>query len=192
MLLEAQANEELYKYLLITQCNALGASLPLMFEKIENLTELLFPVGLLRPGSVLERLVTDIPEEDWLDQVQIIGWLYQYYNAERKDEVFANLKKNIKINKDTIAPATQLFTPDWIVRYMVEDSLGRLWKEGHPTFDISAWRYYLEAAEQEPQVQKKLDSIRAERAQIKPEDIKIIDIILQKLIQFNYPKSYCA
>jgi hypothetical protein len=174
-LLDAQENEELYKYLLITQCNALSASLPLMFEKIENWTELLFPASLLRPGSVLDRLVTDIPEEDWLDQVQIIGWLYQYYNAERKDEVFTDLKKNIKINKDTIAPATQLFTPDWIVRYMVENSLGRLWKEGHPNFDTSAWRYYLDEAEQEPEVQQKLDTIRAERVNIKPEEIKFID-----------------
>ena len=174
-LLEKQDNEALYKYLLITQCNALSTGLPYMFEKISNWTELLFPANLLRTDSVVEAMVTDIPEEDWTDAVQIIGWLYQYYNSELKDETFALLKKNVKITKERIPAATQLFTPDWIVRYMVENSLGRLWYEGHKDFDKSQWKYYLDEAEQEPEVEAELAKIRAEYSQIKPEEIKVID-----------------
>ena len=141
----ANKTDELYKYLLITQCNALSKILPGMFTRIADYTELLFPDNLLREGSVIEQMVSMIPEDDWKDAVQIIGWLYQYYNAEPKDEVFANLKKNIKISKENIPAATQLFTPDWIVRYMVENSLGRLWVEGHPNDELKAnWKYYLE------------------------------------------------
>ena len=135
-LIDKQNNEELYKYLLITQCNALDAGLPRMFEKIANWTELLFPANLLRNDSVLGHMVSDIPEEDWQDAIQIIGWLYQYYNTELKDDTFAQLKKNVKITKERIPAATQLFTPDWIVRYMVENSLGRLWLEGHPNAEL--------------------------------------------------------
>ncbi|MCI6648293.1 MAG: BREX-1 system adenine-specific DNA-methyltransferase PglX, partial [Lachnospiraceae bacterium] len=113
---EANQDEELFKYLLITQCNALNSILPGMFQKIEDYTELLLPDYLLREGSVIEQMITMIPEEDWTDQVQIIGWLYQYYNSEPKDQVFADLKKNKKITKEKIPAATQLFTPDWIVR----------------------------------------------------------------------------
>ena len=175
-LLEKQNNEELFKYLIITQCNALNQGLPYMFEKISNWTELLFPANLLRSDSIIGRMVNDIPEEDWQDAVQIIGWMYQYYNTELKDDTFANLKKNIKIPKDRIPAATQLFTPDWIVRYMVENSLGRLWIEGHPNNDLKAnWKYYLEEAEQEPDVEVQLQKIREEYANVKPEDIKIID-----------------
>ena len=174
-LLEKQDNEALYKYLLITQCNALSTGLPYMFEKISNWTELLFPANLLRNDSVVGRMVTDIPEENWTDAVQIIGWLYQYYNSELKDETFALLKKNVKITKERIPAATQLFTPDWIVRYMVENSLGRLWYEGHKDFDKSQWEYYLDEAEQEPEVESELAKIRAEYSQIKPEEIKVID-----------------
>ena len=103
-----------------------------MFERIDNWTEMLFPANLLRQDGVIGQMISEIPEEDWTDAVQIIGWLYQYYNTELKDEVFALLKKNVKITKERIPAATQLFTPDWIVRYMVENSLGRLWVEGHP------------------------------------------------------------
>lgn len=173
---DANRSEELYKYLLITQCNALSAILPGMFQKIEDFTELLFPDMLLREGSVLEQMVTLIPESDWADQVQIIGWLYQYYNTEPKDKVFADLKKNIKISKEHIPAATQLFTPDWIVRYMVENSLGRLWIEGHPNDALrTGWKYYLDEAEQEPDVQAQLAEIRKEYAAIKPEEIRCID-----------------
>mgnify|MGYP001083615618 CR=1 FL=1 len=168
--------EELYLYLLITQCNALNEAMPQMFEKIGGYTELLFPNNILRAGSVIGRMVSDIPEEDWTDQVQIIGWLYQYYNSELKDETFALLKNNVKITKERIPSATQLFTPDWIVRYMVENSLGRLWIEGHPDDELKAgWKYYLDEAIQEAAVQVQLDAIRAECAALRPQDIKVID-----------------
>lgn len=175
---EANADEELYKYLLITQCNALNDELPRMFQRIEDYTELLFPDNLLREGSVIEQMITLIPEEDWQDAVQIIGWLYQYYNIEPKKEVFANLDKNIKIGKNDIPAATQLFTPDWIVRYMVENSLGRLVTsnqcivdsessvDNHLTtnnyslitnnYPLANWKYYLPEAEQETEVRKQL------------------------------------
>ena len=173
---EKSDDEALFKYLLITQCNALSSILPGMFQRIADDTELLFPDNLLREGSVIQQMIALIPEEDWLDQVQIIGWLYQYYNTEPKDQVFANLKKNIKIGKHDIPAATQLFTPDWIVRYMVENSLGRLWVEGHPDDALKAnWKYYLEEAPQEPQVQAQLAEIRKGYAQLKPEDIRCID-----------------
>jgi hypothetical protein len=173
---DANKTEELYKYLLITQCNALSSVLPRMFQKIAHYTELLLPDYLLREGSVIEQMIALIPEEDWTDQVQIIGWLYQYYNSEPKDAVFAALKKNVKISKENIPAATQLFTPDWIVRYMVENSLGRLWLEGHPNDALkSDWKYYLDEAEQEADVQKQLDEIRKEYAELKPEEIRCID-----------------
>lgn len=168
-------NDELFKYLIIVQCNDLNAVLPNMFQKIEDYTELLFPDNILRDGSVVEQMITEIPEEDWQDAVQIIGWMYQYYNAELKDDTFAKLKKNVKITKERIPAATQLFTPDWIVRYMVENSLGRLWYEGHKTFDKSQWKYYLDEAEQEPEVEAQLAEIRKEYETIRPEDIKVID-----------------
>ena len=173
---EANDNDELYKYLLITQCNALNSVLPGMFQKIADYTELLFPDNLLREGSVVQQMIELIPEEDWKEQVQIIGWLYQYYNSEKKDAVFAALKKNVKITKENIPAATQLFTPDWIVRYMVENSLGRLWVEGHPNDELkSHWKYYLEEAEQEPEVQVQLAEIRKEYATLTPNQLKVID-----------------
>lgn len=174
-LLENQENERLYKYIIITQCNALNKGLPEMFEQIGGWTELLFPRNLLREDSVIAKMITEIPEEDWRDQVQIIGWLYQYYNTEPKDKVFADLKKNIKISAQAIPAATQLFTPDWIVRYMVENSLGRLWAEGHGKPDDADWKYYLDEAEQEDPVKAELEKIRAEYKNIQPENIKIID-----------------
>lgn len=174
-LLENQENERLYKYIIITQCNALNKGLPEMFEQIGGWTELLFPRNLLREDSVIAKMITEIPEEDWRDQVQIIGWLYQYYNTEPKDKVFADLKKNIKISAQAIPAATQLFTPDWIVRYMAENSLGRLWAEGHGKPDDADWKYYLDEAEQEDPVKAELEKIRAEYKNIQPENIKIID-----------------
>ena len=193
---EANDNDELYKYLLITQCNALNNVLPGMFQKIADYTELLFPDNLLREGSVVQQMIELIPEDDWKDAVQIIGWLYQYYNSEKKDDVFAALKKNVKITKENIPAATQLFTPDWIVRYMVENSLGRLWLEGHPDVkeqllpteeeqsayaagnrdpEDTKWHYYLEEAEQEPEVQAQLAEIRKEYAALTPDQLKVID-----------------
>ena len=188
---DANQEEELFKCLLIVQCNALNSILPGMFQKIEDYTELLLPDYLLREGSVIEQMITLIPEDDWKDQVQIIGWLYQYYNTEPKDKVFADLKKNIKISKQNIPAATQLFTPDWIVHYMVENSLGRLWVEGYPSarekylpahnedgsvrVEEGKWNYYLEEAEQEPEVQAQLAEIRKQYAALKPEQILAID-----------------
>ena len=160
---EANQTDELYKYLLLTQCNSLNTILPGMFQKISDYTELLLPDNLLREGSVVEQMIILIEEDDWKDAVQIIGWLYQYYNSEKKDEVFAALKKNVKITKENIPAATQLFTPDWIVRYMVENSLGRLWLEGHPNNGLkSNWKYYLDEAEQELDVQAQLNKIYVE------------------------------
>ena len=170
----AEDKEGLYRYLLIVQCNALSEILPEMFERIDNYTELLLPDNLLREESVIAQMLT-IPEEDWNEQVQIIGWLYQYYNTEPKDKVFADLKKNIKIGADAIPAATQLFTPDWIVRYMVENSLGRMWTEGHGNPDNAEWKYYLEEAEQEESVKAELEKLRAEYRNIQPEQIKFID-----------------
>lgn len=193
---EAEKTEELYKYLLIVQCNALNKILPGMFQKIADYTELLLPDNLLREGSVIQQMIELIPEDDWKDAVQIIGWLYQYYNSEKKDYVFAALKKNVKITKENIPAATQLFTLDWIVRYMVENSLGRLWLEGHPDVkglllpteeeqsayaagnrdpEDTKWHYYLEEAEQEPEVQAQLAEIRKEYAALTPDQLKVID-----------------
>lgn len=173
----ADENDELYKYLLVTQCNAFSKVLPGMFTPIEDYTVLLFPDNLRRTGSVIEQMISLIPEEDWKDAVQIIGWLYQYYNSELKDDTFAKLKKNIKISKERIPAATQLFTPDWIVRYMVENSLGRIYiqyKLSALTFENESeriakekelaesfeWKYYLPEAEQTPEVREQLIKIQ--------------------------------
>ena len=174
--IESNDTEALYPYLLLTQCNALNSALPVMFERMGGYTEMLLPNNILRQDSVLGHMVSDIPEEDWQDAVQIIGWLYQYYNTELKDDTFAQLKKNVKITKERIPAATQLFTPDWIVRYMVENSLGRLWLEGHPNAELhDGWKYYLDEAEQEPEVEAQLAKLREEYKTIKPEEIKVID-----------------
>lgn len=173
---ESNDDEGLYKYLLITQCNALNDVLPDMFQNIKDYTELLFPDDLLQgKSSVIRQMIELIPEEDWKDAVQIIGWLYQYYNSEKKDEVFAK-RNSAKISKENIPAATQLFTPDWIVRYMVENSLGRLWLEGHPNDNLkSQWKYYLEDAKQPENVQAQLDNIREKHKDLTPEDLLCID-----------------
>ena len=174
--IESNDTEALYRYLLLTQCNALNSALPVMFERMGGYTEMLLPNNILRQDSVLGHMVSDIPEGDWQDAVQIIGWLYQYYNTELKDDTFAQLKKNVKITKERIPAATQLFTPDWIVRYMVENSLGRLWLEGHPNAELhDGWKYYLDEAKQEPDVEAQLAKLREEYKTIKPEEIKVID-----------------
>lgn len=169
--IEENKQEELYKYLLLTLCNDMNQYLPDMFTSIKDYKTLLFPDNLLKEDSVLAKLITDIDEDSWTDQVQIIGWLYQYYNSELKDTVMK--KKNY--TKDDIPAATQLFTPDWIVRYMTENSLGRLWLDGHPNFDHSDWKYYLEEAKQEPEVIEQLNKIKEEHAKLRPEEIKVID-----------------
>jgi len=169
--------DEIFRLLFIKQCNALNEILPNLFEKTYDYTELLLNLSVIDRDGVVYHLVHDIPEEDFDvergGQVEIIGWLYQYYNTEPKNEAFA---KKGKITKEEVPAVTQLFTPDWIVRYMVENSLGRLWVEGHPNEELKAgWKYYLEEAEQEPEVQAQLAEIRKEYAKLNPEDIKVID-----------------
>ncbi|HFI0504512.1 TPA: BREX-1 system adenine-specific DNA-methyltransferase PglX [Streptococcus suis] len=174
--LNGNKTEELYRYLLLTQCNALNDALPEMFEKLGGYTEMLLPNNILKQDSVLARLVKDIDEDDWKDAVQIIGWMYQYYNTEPKQAVFSDLKKKVKITKEKIPAATQLFTPDWIVRYMVENSLGRLWLESHPNpILIKKWKYYLDEAEQAPEVAERLRVLRSQSPVKSPEDIRLID-----------------
>lgn len=173
-LLEGNRTETLYTELLIALCNQLSDVLPQMFEPISDYTELLFPDGLLREDSVLAMLAA-VDAENWAD-IQVIGWLYQYYNTELKNETFELLKKNVKITKERIGAATQLFTPEWIVRYMVENSLGRLWLEGHDDPALRRrWRYYMDEAEQEPQVAAQLAQIRAQESRIQPEEIRLLD-----------------
>ena len=172
--------DELFRMLFIKQCNKLHEILPELFEETNNYTELLLSISFTDNDGIVYHLVHDIPEDDFNvekeGQVEIIGWMYQYYNIEPKDETFALLKKNVKITKERIPAATQLFTPDWIVRYMVENSLGRLWVEGHPSDSLKEnWKYYLEEAEQETSVQAQLEQIRVEYRNLNPEDIKVID-----------------
>ena len=167
--------DEAFRLLFLKQCAALGDCLPRLFEQVDDYMPLLLALSFTDKDGVVCHLVNDIPESDWQDAVQIVGWLYQYYNTEPKEQVFANLKKNIKISAENIPAATQLFTPDWIVRYMVENSLGRLWGEGHPDFDKSEWKYYLDEAPQEPQVVQQLAELRKGYAALTPEDIKCID-----------------
>lgn len=169
--------DEVFRILFLKQCNVLNEILPALFEKTKNYTELLLSLSVIDQDGVVYHLIHDIPEDDFNiergGQVEIIGWLYQYYNTEPKAAAFA---KNGKITKEEIPAVTQLFTPDWIVRYMVENSLGRLWVEGHPDCGLKEnWKYYLEEAQQEPEVQAKLAEIRKEYAALNPEDIKLID-----------------
>lgn len=186
---DANKEDGLFRFLFFKQCNDLSRILPRLFEDLDgsnSFSELLIVLSFNDPNGVVYRLVNEV-DERWFDihatdedgkpmgQVQIMGWMYQYYNTEPKDKVFADLKKNIKISKQNIPAATQLFTPDWIVRYMVENSLGRLWYEGHPTFDKSDWKYYLDEAPQEPQVEQQLKDIRAQYAKMEPEQLKVID-----------------
>ena len=147
---DANKTEELYNYLLITQCNALSAVLPRMFQKIEHYTELLLPDYLLREGSVIEKMITDLPESnfnlnDEEGQVEIIGWLYQYYISEKHEKVVNAIGKD-PVSKENIPAATQLFTPDWIVQYIVDNSLGKYWIERHPQSELkSNLKFYLGA-----------------------------------------------
>lgn len=169
--------DDLFRMLFIKQCNALNTLLPALFEKTKDYTEVLLNLSVIDQEGVIYKLVHDIDEDDFNiekgGQVEIIGWLYQYYNTEPKAAAF---DKNGKITKEEIPAVTQLFTPDWIVRYMVENSLGRLWVEGHPNCGLKEnWKYYLEDAQQELEVQVKLAEIRKEYAALTPEDIKLID-----------------
>ncbi len=176
--------DDLFKMLFIKQCNLLHEVLPGLFEETEDYTEMLLNISFTNEDDVIRMLVDGIDEKDFnittvdedgkaAGQVEIIGWLYQYYNTEPKNKAFA---KKGKITKEEVPAVTQLFTPDWIVRYMVENSLGRMWVEGHPDDELkSKWKYYLDEAKQEESVQLELNKIKAEYATLKPEDIKLID-----------------
>ncbi len=176
--------DDLFRMLFIKQCNLLHEVLPGLFEETEDYTEMLLNISFTNEDDVIRMLVDGIDEKDFnitsvdedgkvAGQVEIIGWLYQYYNTEPKNKAFA---KKTKITKEEVPAVTQLFTPDWIVRYMVENSLGRMWVEGHPDDELkNKWKYYLDEAEQEESVQLELNKIKAEYATLKPEDIKLID-----------------
>ena len=162
----------IFKTLLIHQCNVMNKKLPFLFEQIQDYTELLFPQGMNSADSVIKEMLS-LDKSNW-QVVEIIGWLYQYYIAERKDEVFADLKKGKKISKENIPAATQIFTPKWIVKYMVENSVGKMWLEARPNEELqSKFKYYLESAEQEDDVKEKLKEIINKN--ISPEDIKVLD-----------------
>jgi len=168
-------NDKLFQFLFIKQCNKLNEILPGLFEKTDDYMELLLDIKFTDDDSVVRQLVDTISEEDFGDQVEIIGWLYQFYNIELKDDTFKNIKKE-KVPKERIPAATQLFTPNWIVKYMVENSVGRLWLEGHPNEELKlSWKYFIEEANQEPEVELKLAEIRKKSAELKPENIKVID-----------------
>jgi type II restriction/modification system DNA methylase subunit YeeA len=176
--------DDLFRMLFIKQCNILNKLLPKLFEKTTDYTELLLSLSVTDQDGVVYHLVHDIPEEDFnistigedgkpTGQVEIIGWLYQYYISEPKD-ILINARNKYK--ESDIPFVTQLFTSDWIVHYMVENSLGRLWIEAHPNEQLkSEWEYYLDEAEQEPNIQAQLDKINSEHKNLKPEDIKVID-----------------
>lgn len=167
--IEQNQTDELYRYLLLTQCNALNTALPGMFERLGSYTELLLPNNILKADGILGRLVSDIPEEDWHDQVQIIGWLYQYYSSEEKERLI-NAKKRYK--KQDLPFVTQLFTSDWIVRYMVQNTLGRLWSESHPESTLkSEWEFYIE----DDEVTAELEKISEKRMISSPEELTLID-----------------
>ncbi len=162
----ADDEEGLYRYLFDLQCSALSHALPRMFSPLEDWTQLLCPANLLRETGVLSRMVQDIPEEDWRREVEIVGWMYQFYNEGSKAEVYARLKKGRKVETVDIAPATQLFTPDWIVRYLVQNSLGRLWMNLHPQSQLAKQMEYYAAPAQKPAACLRVDS---------PEELKICD-----------------
>lgn len=172
--------DELFRMLFMKQCNKLHEILPELFEKTNHYTELLLSISFTDSDGVVYHLVHDIPEDDFNiekeGQVEIIGWLYQFYNTEPKACVDAKVKLGIKVSKSELPEKTQIFTPDWVVRYMVENSLGRLWIEGHPNQSLQDnWLYYLEESEQESRVQEQVKQSYVEYRNINPEDIKIID-----------------
>ena len=162
-----------YKILIVSYCNYYHKQMPFLFEKINDYTELLMPEDLLSGNSVLA-YIREALTPDICKNVEVIGWLYQYYISEKKDEVFADLKKGKKISKENVPAATQIFTPKWIVSYMVENSVGKLWLESHPDNKLqSQFKYYLESAEQEDDVKVKLEELK--NKDLKPQDIKVLD-----------------
>lgn len=171
-MLDANRTDALYRYLLIALCNALGGWLPGMFQQITSVAELLFPAALLKADSVLGEMAR--LDDDCWNEIQVIGWLYQYYISQRHDEVVDINGSAIK--KEDIPAATCLYTTDWVVRYMVENSLGRLWLEGHPNETLRMkWRYYMDEAPQEPAVAARLAQLRAPYAALQPDQLTVLD-----------------
>lgn len=175
MQLAGNQDNELYKLLLVAQCNELSRSMPFLFEHIDDETELLLPENLLRTDSIIAKLVASVPDEDW-EQVEAIGWLYQFYIGEKKDEVIGSVVKS-----EDIPAATQLFTPNWVVQYLVQNSVGRLWLMANPASTLkSDWPYYIEPAEQTLEVQAQFnDLIKTRMAEdaggLNPETITVLD-----------------
>lgn len=168
MKLSGNQDEALYRELLLGQCHALHHAMPFLFEAVDDEAELLLPDNLTRTDSILRGLVDDIPEEDW-EQVEVIGWLYQFYISEKKDAVIGKVVKS-----EDIPAATQLFTPNWIVQYLVQNSVGRQWLQTYPDSPLKdKMEYYIEPAEQTPEVQAQLAAITP--ASIEPESIKVLD-----------------
>ena len=166
-LIQRGDDEALFREIFLAQCDELATCMPAVFEKIGGSMELLLPDSLLREDGVVEKLVTSIPEEDWREGVEIVGWMYQYYVSERKDEVFASFKKGKKAERESIAPATQLFTPNWIVRYLTENSLGRLWMLNKPSSSLSDDMPYFVKPDEDAETEfKKISS---------PEEITVVD-----------------
>ncbi|MDD2575214.1 MAG: BREX-1 system adenine-specific DNA-methyltransferase PglX [Acholeplasmataceae bacterium] len=162
--------EELYRYILFKQCNSLSKTLPMLFSNEYQYLEYLLPTVLLTGETIITRIV-ELDKENFLNDVEVIGWLYQFYISSKKDEVFASKEK---ITKDTLPAVTQLFTPDWIVKYMAENSIGRIWLESYPTSPLrNDMKYYVDEAEQTAEVEKELEKIRYKN--VNPEDIKIIE-----------------
>lgn len=182
----AGAMEEFFQFMFIKQCNALNKNLPKLFEKTDDYAELLLTISYNDPEGVIYKLIEDIGEEPFdiekTGQIEIIGWMYQYYNIEPKAEVDASKKK---VDKNTLPAKTQLFTPEWIVKYMVQNSLGRLWIERKIAIGTDkmeeqlaeeyGWEYYLPEAQQIKEVEIELKNIREDRKHLKVEDITFID-----------------
>lgn len=166
--LAGDKDSELYRLLLVTQCNALHRAMPMMFEAVHGASELLLPENLLQTNSPIRKLVNDIPEENW-SEIEIVGWLYQFYISEKKDQVIGKVVKS-----EDIPAATQLFTPNWIVKYMVQNTVGRKWLMTYPASSIKdKMEFYIEPAEQEDDVQAKLDVITPN--ELNPEELTFMD-----------------
>ncbi|MQT91827.1 BREX-1 system adenine-specific DNA-methyltransferase PglX [Pseudomonas helleri] len=166
--LDGTKDEELYRELLLAQCHALHQAMPFLFEAVDDATELLLPDNLTKTDSLIRELISAIPDEDWHD-VEIIGWLYQFYISEKKEQVIGKVVKS-----EDIPAATQLFTPNWIVQYLVQNSVGRQWLQTYPDSPLKGkMPYYIEPAEQTSEVQAQLAEITPES--IDPLTIKVLD-----------------
>ncbi len=162
--IQASSDEQLFRVLFLAQCAELSACMPAVFEPIGSAMELLLPDNLLTSDGVIQHLVEDIPEQDWREGVEIVGWMYQYYNADRKDEFFSSKRK---ASASDLAPATQLFTPEWIVRYLAQNSLGRLWMLNHPDSKLTEqMKYYLSPEEGNCEDVRRVES---------PEEVTVCD-----------------